>query len=340
MKRALSLALLVTLLLSTLCWGRPKTDIVTLHNGDRVSCAIKSLYAGMLECSTDAMGTLRIEWDEIASINSDYGFQVRYADGSRHLGRIDSAGDIGTLSIVSDSTVFDADWLQVVELRPLEKTFKDATDIYLSLGYDYTKASSTTQVTMGLDISYEKERSRSSLQLRHDTSDTGDESFSSTKLNVARGFFNDRTRKLFRYGNSSYEANDQLALDYRVSIGGGFGRYFIDNHERQLIAAIGLQVNTEQDLAGKQQESLEGALKLEFNTWRFDPPELNLKLSVNLYPSLTDNGRLRGDSDLSLRWELYRDLFLDITTWGVYDNRNIGDGDFDYGVSTGIGWDY
>ncbi|MEH6607964.1 MAG: DUF481 domain-containing protein [Halioglobus sp.] len=340
MKRALSLALLVTLLLSTLCWGRPKTDIVTLHNGDRVSCAIKSLYAGMLECSTDAMGTLRIEWDEIASINSDYGFQVRYADGSRHLGRIDSAGDIGTLSIVSDSTVFDADWLQVVELRPLEKTFKDATDIYLSLGYDYTKASSTTQVTMGLDISYEKERSRSSLQLRHDTSDTGDESFSSTKLNVARGFFNDRTRKLFRYGNSSYEANDQLALDYRVSIGGGFGRYFIDNHERQLIAAIGLQVNTEQDLVGKQQESLEGALKLEFNTWRFDPPELNLKLSVNLYPSFTDNGRLRGDSDLSLRWELYRDLFLDITTWGVYDNRNIGDGDFDYGVSTGIGWDY
>ena len=340
MKKALSLVLLVLLLSSTLCWGRPKTDIVTMHNGDRVTCAIKSLYAGILECSTDIMGTLRIEWEEIASIDSSYGYQVRYADGSRHMGRIESAGDTGELSIVSDSGVFAADWLQVVELRPLEKTFKDARDIYLSFGYDYTKASETTQITMGLDISYDKERSRSTLQLRHDTSDTGEESFSSTKLNLSRGFFNDRTRRLFRYGNSSYESNDQLALDYRVSVGGGVGRYFIDNHERQLISAIGLQVNTEQDLAGEQQESLEGALKMEFNSWRFEPPELNLKFSVNLYPSFTDSGRLRGDSDLSLRWELYRDLFLDITTWGVYDNRNIGEGDFDYGVSTGIGWDY
>ena len=35
-----------------------------------------------------------------------------------------------------------------------------------------------------------------------------------------------------------------------------------------------------------------------------------------------------------------RDLYWDVTAWGVYDNRNIGGGDFDYGVSTGIGWDY
>ena len=340
MKRVVSLALLVFFLSSTLGWSRAKTDIVTMHNGDRVTCAIKSLYAGILECSTDIMGTLRIEWDEIAGIDSDYGYQVRYADGSRHIGRIDALGDNGELSIVSASGVFDADWLQVVELRPVQKTFKDATDIYLSVGYDYTKASDTTQVTLGLDISYEKERSRSSLQLRHDTSDTSEESFSSTKLNMSRGFFNDKTRRLFRYGNSSYEANDQLALDYRVSAGAGVGRYFIDNHERQLISAIGLQANTEKDLAGKQQESLEGALKLEFGNWRFDSPELDLRFKLNLYPSLTDSGRLRGDSDLNLRWELYRDLFLDITTWGVYDNKAIGDGDFDYGVTTGIGWDY
>ena len=340
MKNTLSLALFILLVSSTYCWGRPKSDIVTLHNGDRVTCAIKSLYAGMLECSTDAMGTLRIEWDEIAGINSDYEYQVRYSDGSRHTGRIDPTGDLGDFRVVGGSGAIDTDWLQVVELRPLQKTLKDAMDIYLSAGYDYTKASETTQVTLGLDVSYEKERSRSALKLRHVTSDTSEESFSSTKLDLIRGFFNDRTRRLFRYGNSSYESNDQLALDYRVSVGAGFGRYFIDNHERQLISAIGLQANTERDLAGEQQESVEGALKLEFATWKFDPPELDVRVTLNLYPSLTDSGRLRGDSDLRLRWELYRDLFWDVTAWGVYDNRNIGDGNFDYGVSTGIGWDY
>ena len=202
MKQVLSIALLILLVSSLPCWGRPKTDIVTLHNGDRITCAIKSLYAGILECSTDAMGTLRIEWDKIASIQSDYEYQVRYSDGSRHLGRIDPVGDPDKFSVVGDSGAVDVGWLQVAEIRPLQKTVKDATDIYLSAGFDYSKASETTQVSLGLDISYEQERSRSALKLRHDTSDTGDESFSSTKLDLSRGFYNDRTRQLFRYGHA------------------------------------------------------------------------------------------------------------------------------------------
>ena len=71
-----------------------------------------------------------------------------------------------------------------------------------------------------------------------------------------------------------------------------------------------------------------------------NPPELDIRFALNLYPSLTDSGRLRGDSDLRLRWELYQDLFWDVTGWGVYDNRNTGDSDLDYGVSMGIGWEY
>ena len=340
MKNALSITLFILLASGSYCWGRPKSDIVTLHNGDNITCEIKSLYAGVLECGTDVMGTLSIEWAGIASITSNYEFQVRYSDGSRHIGRIAASPDPGSIGIVGDGGSFDSGWLQVVELRPLQTTFKDATDIYLSAGFDYTKASDTSQITLGLDISYEKEQSRSSLKLRHVTSDTREESFSSTKLDLYRGFFNDKTRRLFRYGASSYESNDQLALDYRVSVGAGFGRYFIDNFERQLASAIGLQANTERDFAGKQQESLEGALKLEFATWQFHPPELDVRVTLNLYPSVTDSGRLRGDSDIRLRWELYRNLFWDVTAWGVYDNQNIGDGNLDYGVSTGIGWDY
>ena len=217
MKNTLSITLFILLVSASCCWGRPKSDIVTLHNGDRVTCEIKSLYAGLLECSTGAMGTLKIEWDEIASIYSDYECQVRYSDGSRYIGRVDTAGEPGEFNVTGASGTIDTDWLQVVELRPLQTTLKDALDIYLSAGYDYTKASETTQVTLGLDISYEKERSRSALKLRHVTSDTREESTSSTKLDLIRGFFNDRTRRLFRYGNSSYESNDQLALDYRVS---------------------------------------------------------------------------------------------------------------------------
>ncbi|MEH6568839.1 MAG: DUF481 domain-containing protein [Halioglobus sp.] len=338
--RSSSIVMLILLLFGADCRARPKSDIVTLLNGDRVTCEIKSLYVGLLECNTDAMGTVKIEWDEIAGIASDYKFQVRYSDGSVRIGRIVSDGKSDEFKVIGDSAVFNTPRLQIAELRPLQTTRKDAMDVYLSAGYDYTKASESTQVSLGLDISYEKERSRSALKLRHTISDTREESTSSTKLDLFRAFSNERTRRLFRYGNSSYESNDELELDYRVSLGGGFGRYFIDDNKRHLVSAIGLQANTERDSAGGERDSLEGALKLQFATWQFDTPELDVKFTLNLYPSLTDSGRVRGDSDIQLRWELYKDLFWDITAWSVYDNRTISDSDFDYGVSTGIGWDY
>ena len=334
----ISIAVLV--ISSTHCWARAKTDIVTLHNGDRITCEIKSLFAGILECSTDAMGTLQIEWQKIAHFSSDYEFQVRYGDGSLHIGHIDTTATSGELSVMGVNGKYSDSWLQVAELRPLQTTLKDAADVYMSAGYDYTKASDTTQISLGLDIGFEQERSRSSVKLRHTVSDTREESTSSTKLDLFRAFSNERTKRMFRYGSSSYEANDELELDYRVSLGGGLGRYFIDDNRRQLVAAAGLQVNSEREKTGEEFESLEGALKLQFASWRFNTPELAFKTTLNLYPSLTESGRIRGDSDVQLRWEMYANLFWDVTAWGVYDNRSPGDSDFDYGVSTGLGWDY
>ena len=63
-----------------------KTDIVTLYNGDRVTGELKSLYGGRLHHKTDSMGTISIEWQEIASIQSNYHYEVRTSDGLRLFG--------------------------------------------------------------------------------------------------------------------------------------------------------------------------------------------------------------------------------------------------------------
>ena len=49
MNNVFSLAILILLVTSTPSWGRPKSDIVTLHNGDRITCEVKSLFAGILQ---------------------------------------------------------------------------------------------------------------------------------------------------------------------------------------------------------------------------------------------------------------------------------------------------
>ena len=65
-----------------------KTDVVTLYNGDRITGEIKGLLGGILKLSTDAMGTLNIEWQEVSHLESDYYYEVRLSKGTRHFGSV------------------------------------------------------------------------------------------------------------------------------------------------------------------------------------------------------------------------------------------------------------
>ena len=47
-----------------------KTDIVRLVNGDEITGELKSLDFGVLMYSTDSMGTVKIDWEDVAAITS------------------------------------------------------------------------------------------------------------------------------------------------------------------------------------------------------------------------------------------------------------------------------
>jgi hypothetical protein len=145
---------------------------------------------------------------------------------------------------------------------------------------------------------------------------------------------------VFRSLQGNYEQNDELDLNYRVGAGMGLGRFFVDTYQNRLAGTMGLQVITEENKSEGTDENLELYLLSRYEAWRFNTPELHLDFSLNLYPSITDSGRLRSSSDLNLRWELFEDLFFDITAYGTYDNRAEGDSGVDYGVTTGLGYDF
>ena len=60
---------LLALLFSPLARAE-KTDIVVLKNGDKITGEVKGLERGKLEFSTDSMGTVSIEWEDIQEILS------------------------------------------------------------------------------------------------------------------------------------------------------------------------------------------------------------------------------------------------------------------------------
>ena len=59
--------LLIGILFTTNLFAREKTDVLVMKNGDRMTCQIKGLEAGVLYVSFDYIdGTAQVEWSKVA----------------------------------------------------------------------------------------------------------------------------------------------------------------------------------------------------------------------------------------------------------------------------------
>jgi hypothetical protein len=194
--------------------------------------------------------------------------------------------------------------------------------------------------TFNTEIGYEDEQSQTTLTGRLTNTETNVDDTSSSRVDLSRQTWT-RREDLFRLIFGNYESNDELGLDRRVSFGGGLGKHVIDTNRNRLTGALGAQLITESkaDTRGDEQ-SAELFLAGAYNAWRFDTPELDVSLNGTLYPSITESGRWRADTDIRIRWELIKDLFWDVSAWGAYDNEADSGNEFDYGIATGIGWKY
>lgn len=333
--------LLPVLLVSEVAQAHRKTDVITLYNGDRITGEIKSLLNGRISLSTDSMGTVNIEWKDVSSVDSNYNYELRLADGSRYFGTVSPSDKPGVITFEDVFKERRFSWMEVVELRPVEEKVGDRIDIYISANYAFTKASGVTQTELRADVSYEDEDALNTLNSRATVSDTDSETTASSRVTLSRRAWTDR-QAMYRSVFGGYESNDELALDYRFTIGGGLGRYFIDTNNQNLNAGLSIQALEERSVGGDQQESIEGVISVGYSRWRFDSPKLNLQLDASLYPSLTERGRLRADSNARLRWEMIDDLYWDLSAWGSFDNETIDEGgdNFDWGITTGLGWEF
>ena len=74
-----------------------KVDTVELENGNLVTGEIKELRQGKLKYSTDSMGTIYIEWDEITQLMGKARYRIETTDGALHFGSIDAGTEDGVL---------------------------------------------------------------------------------------------------------------------------------------------------------------------------------------------------------------------------------------------------
>jgi hypothetical protein len=323
--------------------ARDKTDVIVLLNGDRITGEIKQLEYGLLQLSTDNMGTISIEWSAIGSIDSDFTFDVERTGGGRYSGAIATSEDSQYLVVRSGETEESVPLVAVTRVNELETRFWQRVSGNFSVGYNYTKSSGIETGNFNLSSQYQGPRVKSTLDVSiaetssPDTEPTARQQFSSTVQFLSE-------RPAFWMLLNSVESNDELGIDRRLQSGGAIARYFRQQQDSEVLLLSGVVANKEFTTGVDEETSnLEGVLGAQWRIFRFDDPEVSLTATAYLYPSITDSGRHRGNLDVSLKREIIKDLFFELSLYESYDSDPPSDGGTtttDYGIVTSLGYKF
>ncbi len=272
--------------------------------------------------------------------------------GARYLGHLGRSEDKFILVVETPSGPIELNNIQVILMTPIEEKGVSRLDADITVGYNFAKANEVEQLNVGLDLEFRTETRILSLSwdsVLTDSLDNEANQRETLNLNYTRLL---RDRWLLG-SNIDLTRNDELGIDLRTSVGGNGGRIVGQSDHSSLILKGGLMF-TREDLADStvDQDTIEATGTLIWDWFRFDSPELDLSTTLQVIPNLTDTGRVRGELDIKLKWEMIEDLFWELSYYHSYDNRppeSVGsepgieatqNTSNDYGIITSVGYNF
>jgi hypothetical protein len=340
-----SLLFRISLLLILLAFSQTaqalKTDVVYLNNGDRVTGEIKNLHHSKLEFSTDHMGTVYIEWEDIDQIISNTGQSVELTNGQRFYGPLAKAESQDMMAIATDAGTVGISTLVVIGMYPVEAGFWDRLDLSASLGFTWDKASEVGKYNLGIEAEYRNPRFITRFDLSTEmTSQEGRDDTTRGSMNLSHIVF--RKNKRYHQVFGGFENSDELGIDLRTMLGAGYGWVPIRSQRNWLSIGGGLAVNHELPLEGESETNLEAVGSFTYDFYRYSSPERRFRVNLLVFPSLTDLGRYRVTFDTNYRFELVSDLFWDLDFYSSYDSDPVSEdaSHSDYGVTSSLGYKF
>jgi hypothetical protein len=341
--RARAVALGVALLLLGLAApvrADPKTDVVVLKNGDRLTCEIQRLFRGKLRVKTDDMGTVDIEWDKIESLTGKGLFEIEDLAGHLYFGPLETIPERG-LQVARATGIETVPLLSVARIMMIEASFWKRLSGSIGLGFGYTKSSDLAEFSGDVVVKFARPtfsaefKANSFIQRQEGVDDT---TRNSTSLSYTRALGSRR----FALGRLSAEQNRELGFDLRAGFSGAWGRYLLRGQGNEIVAAAGLFVNREVPVEGGGTTNLEALFGFDWANFAYDFPKTDIEITSLLYVSLTDRGRYRVNLDGRLDRELFSDFHLVLKGFYNYDSRSptTGEKTDDYQVSLTLAYKF
>ena len=320
----------------------PKTDIVLFKNGDRLTGELISLKRGRLNLNTHATGTIGIEWDKVEGVISDQHIQVETGSGIRYFGTLTATEGEASVIVVTNTGPQSLDPNRVIVMSPIEGGGIHALDVDVSLGYNFAKAGGVETGNFGLNMDFRSLIRIESLSFSTTLTDS-DTQEESKRTNLGLQHTRLWNNRWFSVGNLTFDQNDELGLNLRTSIGGGIGRYFVQSNTMLFSLEAGLQGSRE-DLVENPEDadSIEATFTMNWDWFEFQDPELDWSTTIQIIPNLSEWGRVRGEIDTALQWELIGDLNWGISIFGSFDNQpHSTEGQTsDYGINTSLTYEF
>jgi len=341
----LSFALLLAMSLP----ARDKTDVLVMKNGDRMTCQVKGLSAGVLYVAFDYIdGTVSVDWSKVSRLESSQLFVVKTQNGSVYTGTLttpETAGGrpvkIQVVETRGQGEVLDRS--KIVQMVATSESFWQRFSGEVSFGTTYTKGNQTTQYTLGSDVIYPRQRWSAEASFTSNLSSSAGVDVS-TRNSLQLG-----VRRLLPWSNWFYSGvggflqSSEQGIALQSTVGGGIGRYLkhSDRTRISVLAGMALQnTNYTTQVTAPGNQNLGAALiAAEAKVFRFS--RTNLDATATLMPALSDPGRLRFGTNVTYYIKIYSRLKWNFSFYGNWDNQPPpGFSGSDYGSSTGISWTF
>jgi putative salt-induced outer membrane protein YdiY len=319
-----------------------KTDVVILVNGNAVTGEVKSLEFGSLRYSTDSMGTVNIDWEDILSVTSQQDLQIELTDGTRYFGKIFPGDESYFVRIVTASEELVVESSQVVRITPIETSerFLERLDGSFSLGLQTTKSTEVTTSNLAADVSYRTRKYLFGTRLNSSVTEQPNEP-TTARQSVGLNYQRFRANRWFTDWFTTWEKNDALEIAGRAAAGVALGRYIVQTNKSQFSLAVGAQ-GARTNYIGEEESATEGEGRIEIRYLRRRlTPETSFRFTSTIFPLLSDFSQYRAESDLILRREVFEDFFLELNVGYSYISEPTGDAEkSDYTATTSIGYSF
>ena len=340
---------LATLVVTSPLFARETTDVLVMKNGDRMTCQVKGLDAGVLYVSFDYIdGTTSVQWSKVARLESKQLFIVKTEDGSVYTGSLNTPetpiGQPVKIEIVeSPEKEVMLDSPQIVGMTETSEKFWRRFNGQLNFGVIYSKGNSSTQYNFGSQAEYLRERWSAQASVSSNLSSSSGVSASTRNL---LNFGSSRLlpwNKYFYAGLGSFLQSSTQGITLQTTIGGGLGRYFKNTNQSKISVLGGIawqSTKYQPSVVPLGTQNLAAAvIAANFSFFRFS--KTNLTATATLFPDLTQPGRVQFTTNTTYYVKLVGNLSWNLSFYGNWDNRPpAGFSGSDYGSSSGLSWTF